>query len=62
MMDTAYLAWAVDVKDGRTSILVAEAADMVIRLNRRARVDRIVAANPVGDIEVNLADGAQVRG
>jgi len=46
------------VKDGRTSILVAEAADMVFRLNRRARADRIVA-NPVGDIEVNLADGTQ---
>lgn len=58
MMDAAYLAWAADVKDGRTSILVAEAADMVIRLNRRARADRIVA-NPVGDIEVNLSDGTQ---
>ncbi len=58
MMDAAYLAWAADVKDGRTSILVAEATDMVIRLNRRARADRIVA-NPVGDIEVNLADGTQ---
>ena len=58
MMDAAYLAWTADVKDGRTSILVAEATDMVIRLNRRARADRIVA-NPVGDIEVNLADGTQ---
>ncbi|WP_415093472.1 MobF family relaxase [Nocardioides sp.] len=58
MMDAAYLAWAADVKDGRTSLLVAEATDMVIRLNRRARADRIVA-NPVGDIEVNLEDGTQ---
>ena len=58
MMDAAYLAWAADVKDGRPSILVAEATDMVIRLNRRARADRIVA-NPVGDIEVNLSDGTQ---
>lgn len=58
MMDAAYLAWVADVKDGRTSILVAEATEMVIRLNRRARADRIVA-NPVGDIEVNLADGTQ---
>lgn len=58
MMDAAYLAWTADVKAGRTSILVAEATDMVIRLNRRARADRIVA-NPVGDIEVNLADGTQ---
>ena len=30
MMDAAYLAWAADVKDGRTSILVAEASEMVI--------------------------------
>lgn len=58
MMDAAYLAWAADVQDGRMSILVAEASEMVIRLNRRARADRIVA-NPVGDIEVNLADGTQ---
>ena len=58
MMDAAYLAWAADVKDGRTSILVAEASEMVIRLNERARADRIVA-NPVGDIEVNLADGTK---
>jgi hypothetical protein len=58
MMDAAYLAWTADVKEGRTSILVAEATDMVIRLNRRARADRIVA-KPVGDIEVNLADGTQ---
>ncbi len=58
MMDAAYLAWAANVAEGRTSILVAEAMDMVTRLNRRARADRIVA-NPVGDIEVNLADGTQ---
>lgn len=58
MMDAAYLAWAADVQEGRTSILVAEATDMVTRLNQRARADRIVA-NPVGDIEVNLADGTQ---
>ena len=58
MMDAAYLAWAADVKDGRTSIMVAEAMDMVIRLNRRARADRIVA-DPVGDVEVNLSDGTQ---
>jgi conjugative relaxase-like TrwC/TraI family protein len=58
MMDAAYLAWAADVRERRTSILVAEAADMVIRLNQRARADRIVA-NPVGDIEVNLSDGTQ---
>ena len=58
MMDAAYLAWAADVKGGRTSILVAEAMEMVTRFNRRARADRIVA-NPVGDIEVNLADGTQ---
>lgn len=58
MMDAAYLAWIADVQDGRTSMLVAEASEMVIRLNRRARADRIVA-NPGGDIEVNLADGTQ---
>ena len=58
MIDAAYLAWAADVGEGRTSILVAEASETVKYLNRRARADRIVA-NPVGDIEVNLADGTQ---
>lgn len=58
MMDAAYLAWASDVQEGRTSILVAEASNMVIHLNERARADRIVA-NPVGDIEVNLTDGTK---
>lgn len=58
MMDAAYLAWTADEKEGRTPILVAEATDLVIRLNRRARADRIVA-NPAGDIEINLADGTQ---
>ena len=57
MMDAAYLAWAADVKAWRTSILVAEAMEMVA-FNRRARADRIVA-NPIGDIEVNLADGTR---
>jgi hypothetical protein len=58
MMDAAYLAWAADVKDGRSSILVAEASETVKYLNRRARADRIIA-DPVGDIEVTLADGTQ---
>jgi len=58
MMDAAYLAWAADTGEGRSSILVAEATETVRALNRRARADRIVA-NPAGDIEVNLADGTQ---
>jgi hypothetical protein len=58
MMDAAYLAWAADVGEGRSSILVAEATETVKYLNRRARADRIVA-DPVGDVEVNLADGTQ---
>ncbi|KAB7743103.1 relaxase domain-containing protein [Nostocoides sp. F2B08] len=58
MMDAAYLAWAADVQGGRSSILVAEASETVHYLNRRARADRIIA-DPVGDIEVSLADGTQ---
>ena len=58
MMDAAYLAWATDIQGGRSSILVAEASETVKHLNRRARADRIVA-DPVGDIEVTLADGTQ---
>ncbi len=58
MVDAAYLAWASDVGEGRTSLLVAEASETVKYLNRRARADRIVG-NPVGDVEVNLADGTQ---
>ena len=57
MMDAAYLAWAADVKGGvrRSS---SPRRWRSTRFNRRARADRIVA-NPVGDIEVNLADGTQ---
>ncbi|GAB2446754.1 hypothetical protein GCM10027062_30250 [Nocardioides hungaricus] len=58
IMDAAYLAWAADITEGRTSILVAEASETVKHLNRRARAYRIVA-HPTGDIEVNLADGTQ---
>lgn len=59
MMDAAYLAWTSDVKDGRSSILVAESTETVRALNQRARADRIVTGDPDGDIEVNLADGTQ---
>lgn len=58
MMDAAYLAWAADTRGGRSSILVAEASETVKYLNRRASADRIIA-DPVGNIEVSLADGTQ---
>lgn len=59
MMDAAYLAWAVDVQAGLSTILVADATESVKVLNRRARADRIVGGDPAGAIEVNLADGTQ---
>lgn len=59
MMGAAYLAWAADVRAGRSTILVAEAAETVKVLNRRARADRIVGGGPAGSIEVNLVDGTQ---
>ena len=59
MMDAAYLAWAADVKDGRTSILVAEAighGDAPQPACPRRPHRRPTRS---GDIEVNLADGTQ---
>lgn len=58
MMDAAYLAWSSDIDAGHSSVLVAEAAETVKHLNTRARADRIVA-DPVGDVEVGLADGTR---
>jgi conjugative relaxase-like TrwC/TraI family protein len=59
MMDAAYHAWSEDVRDGRTTILVAEASETVRYLNMRARADRIAGGDPAGRSEVNLADGTR---
>lgn len=59
MMDAAYAAWRDDVRSGRTTILVADAAETVRHLNTRARADRIASGDPAGSIEVRLADGTR---
>ena len=52
MLETAYEAWAADVRDGRTSVLVAATGTDVAALNARARTERI----EVGQVTVEGVD------
>ena len=56
MLETAYDAWAADVRDGRTSVLVAAASQDVTALNARARAER-VANGDVAAEGIELHDG-----
>ena len=57
MIDAAYLAWRADVRQGRASVLVTDAARSVIDLNQRARAERLLAGDTIAGREVRLADG-----
>ncbi|GAB3785741.1 MobF family relaxase [Nocardioides ungokensis] len=43
MLELAYDRWAADVREGKTSVLVAAATDDVTALNARARAERVAA-------------------
>lgn len=43
MIDAAYAAWQADVGAGLSTLLIAEAAEVVRELNERARADRLVS-------------------
>jgi len=55
MLETAYAAWAADVRLGKVSVLLAATTADVVALNARARVERVLAGQ-VGDPGVVLAD------
>lgn len=57
MLDQAYRAWATDVADGRTALLLAADRTTVTALNTRAHDDR-VAAGLVAPDGITLADDA----
>jgi hypothetical protein len=54
--EAAYHAWATDVRDGRTSILIAAATGDVGALNARARAERVTTGH-VTAAGVELHDG-----
>ena len=59
MEDAAYRAWRADMKAGRTSLLIAADNASVVRLNARARLDRITT----GEVEpdgIELHNGNHV--
>ncbi|MDF2990587.1 MAG: conjugal transfer protein [Microbacterium sp.] len=58
MLDTAYQAWSRDLREGKTSVLIAETIETVTDLNERARSDRILAGL-VADGGVRLHDGTR---
>lgn len=58
MLDTAYQAWSRDLREGKTSVLIAETIETVTDLNERARSDRILAGH-VADGGVRLHDGTR---
>lgn len=56
MLGAAYDAWTTDVRDGRTSVLVAAASQDVVALNARARADRVTDGHVAAE-GVELHDG-----
>jgi hypothetical protein len=59
MIDAAYAAWRADIRAGRASLLVTEAAQAVTDLNQRARAERILEGDTHSCREVALADGTR---
>ena len=57
MTDAAYDAWRTDIQAGLSSVLVTEATATVIRLNQRARAERILTGETEAGCDVELADG-----
>ncbi len=57
MTEAAYDAWRTDIQAGLSSVLVTEATATVIRLNQRARAERILTGETEAGREVELADG-----
>ena len=56
MREVAYDAWTTDVRDGKTSVLVATATSDVVALNARARAERVATGQVIVD-GVELHDG-----
>ena len=61
-VDEAFRAWAADLDNGRTSLLLAPTRDLVTQLNTRARDHRLSrdADNTTRRPEIPLADGTAV--
>ncbi len=62
VIDAAYDAWQNDLRAGRSSILVTEAAESVRQLNERARAERVQSGLTSIVAEVALRDEARASG
>lgn len=59
MVDHAYSNWQADVRDGKSSILIAADNDTVSMLNERAQADRAIQGAVDAEHTVPLSDGLQ---
>ena len=57
MVDEAYLSWQSDLRDGKSSILIAADNDTVSMLNLRAQADLIIQGSVDAEHTVPLSDG-----
>jgi ATP-dependent exoDNAse (exonuclease V) alpha subunit len=56
MLEAAYDAWATDMRNGRTSVLIAAANEDVTALNARGRLERVLAGQVTHE-GITLHDG-----
>ncbi|MET3708865.1 conjugative relaxase-like TrwC/TraI family protein [Arthrobacter sp. UYEF6] len=57
MVDHAYGSWQADIRDGKSSILIAADNDTVSMLNQRAQADRVIQGSVDAEHTVPLSDG-----
>ncbi|PVE14897.1 hypothetical protein DDA93_15380, partial [Arthrobacter sp. Bz4] len=60
MVDEAYLSWQSDLREGKSSILIAADNDTVSMLNRRAQADRVIQGTVDAEHTVLVSDGSRV--
>ncbi|MET1087330.1 MAG: MobF family relaxase [Arthrobacter sp.] len=59
MVDEAYLSWQSDLREGKSSILIAADNDTVSMLNQRAQADRVIEGSVDAEHTVRLSDGSR---
>ncbi|MET3718938.1 MobF family relaxase [Arthrobacter sp. UYEF21] len=57
MVDHAYRSWQADIRDGKSSILIAADNNTVSMLNQRAQADRVIQGSVDAEHTVPLSDG-----
>ncbi len=59
MVGRAYQSWQSDIRDGKSSILIAADNDTVNMLNQRAQADRVIQGSVDAEHTVPLSDGSR---